>query len=142
MCLDYVDKTLKPCRKGYKIMRSLGGQLVGDSFNWKQARPVGEWLDEKDFRESSEKETLYSSHSYPPHYYPTGWHIYHRRRDAEKEKGNYDRIDWPWLWVLAPICGSPVLVSVRIQKPVAVGKQDGFKVTVAKRIKIVSVEGK
>ena len=124
MCLDKKG-TFKPCKVGYKTMMMSGSRLVGYWRNTVKDRKLGVWLDELDFRDSdaSEPDTLRTTYS--GSHYPYGWHIWHSIEAARRLKGLY------------------ATAKVSVRNPVAVGYEGTLhrrRVTVAKQIKILSIE--
>jgi len=75
MCLNKEGKYRIKRRVGWKIFYCDPlGHLFGFVFNYRTVRPVGVWINEKDFRENPERDTVLDSSSYDE--YPVGFHIY------------------------------------------------------------------
>ncbi len=114
MCLDKKGR-FKPCKVGYKIMRlTEDGDLVGEYRSRVEVRKIGTWLDESDFRDSSE---LYLLTDISDSQYPLGWHIYH---DEKVARGRV-------------IYSNSVVVKVSVKEHLAVGYQCSRRVTIAKK---------
>ena len=128
MCIHRLVK-FTPCKIGYKVMkRRKDGKLVGDIFGSGLPRPIGMWLNEKDFRSTDcqFQEFLSAGDITCKGKYPIGWHIFHTRKTAVAWMSP-ERIVWP-----------DVCVRVLVRQPKATGYQVGeHKVTVAKQIQII-----
>lgn len=133
MCLSSKE-TFKPCKTGYKIMMKVKRGLIGEFQGLYNYRPMGKWLDEKNYRSLPT-----SAHIPLPsgELYPTGWHIYHGKRVALQH-----------LKVYRSVRSNYVLVKVSVRTPLLTGLQYCFvrgnhinylRVTVAKEIRIDSI---
>jgi len=75
MCLNKEGNYRIKRRVGWKIFYCDPlGHLFGFVFNYRTVRPVGVWINEKDFRENAEADVVSDSSSYDE--YPVGFHIY------------------------------------------------------------------
>ena len=119
MCLDMLDKTLEPCSKGYKIMGLKNNRLFGEWQAVTKPRKRRSWLQSKDFG----IESLNLCCNDTVDCYPPGWHTYHKLEDAMSRMEHY-------------FAELMKVVEVSVRDPVAVGLQNGCKVTVSKQIKI------
>jgi len=131
MCLARIEE-FPPCKLGYKIMRRspVSGKLYGEFKGLKKPRPIERWLNEEDYRDLRLKKI---TTNYPDSHYPCGWHVFHRLSCARR-----------WLTERSDSVGAFVCVRVQVREPVATGLQrynDDWRVTVAKKIKILEVLG-
>lgn len=114
MCLSQLDKTIKVKRYvGYKSFKRKKGKLLGEFRTLNKVRKTGQWLKAVDFQEEDEDEIRAGNSG---EYYPAGWHVYLRRRDA---------VDYP--------CSYPCVVrKIRFRNVIAKGFEsesttDGIK---------------
>ena len=124
MCLDTVMAMVVTKHTGWKVF-TLGidrSELLGYSFGRYRSkiRPIGKWINEKDFR-ISDRDTLFSN--FGDIEYPLGWHIFDDKRGAEE-------------WMGGSSSGAMTIKKVRYYGVVAVGEQNGYRVIVARYIKI------
>jgi len=126
MCLAKKGR-FKPCTVGYKVVRRSNGAYKGELWGEK-TMPVGEWLNETDYRERAFRgeKRLFCEVSEVE--YRMGWHVFHDLASALR-----------WREIR-----KNVVVKVEVAEPVATGYQnlglmsyDGHKTTVAKQIKIL-----
>lgn len=117
MCLGRVERTrgLPPCR-GYKIFDSTKRRLLVGQYIGTKVRPVGQWLDEREFRISPPCKMLLADDRKP---YKTGWHVYAHLKDAREAR-----------------YGSGVIYRVSCRNVVARGVQGGKTVLVCQKVKI------
>ena len=128
MCLNKLAK-FKPCGVGYKIMRHEGPILYGEYYTTEHPREVGLWLDEKNFRDDFIKsDTINIDRGNKMELYPSGWHIFHSKRQA-----------LIWKAATSKVLKDLVCVKVEVKEPLAVGYQNNRRITVAKQIKILSI---
>jgi len=122
MCLDTVDK--EPRRKwgkGYKVVVSLGGKFKPRYFDHRQLHyPLGEWIEQTDTY-------LIATSQFGA--YPAGFHLFTRQEDAK---------DWNKLHCTTHAINGVVLAT-QFKNVVATGKQNGFNVVVARKIKLEKV---
>jgi hypothetical protein len=123
MCLSIITDN-EPVTVGYKVFHSNHGKLLGEFKNTRQVRPVNKWLNEKDYREKLGKRKIKMLLG---NTYPTGWYVFHTRRDAQEWAGNYKT-------------RHKTVKKVKIKDPIVVGLQGHSsqrKVTVCKQILIL-----
>ena len=125
MCLHKLEK-FSPCRVGYKVMRcNLDGTLRGEFYDTARPYPLDTWIEAKQYQ-GVKRQRLIKDKFYHVSY-PTGFHVYHLKKDAVRGVGLSHS--------LRVVC-----VKVAVRKPVATGYQlHDTKVTVAKQIKILKV---
>ena len=116
MCLDKIyNYKPKDSGVGWKVFYLQRGRLLAHCRGSKESRPVGEWLDEKDFRDS-----------YLPPREGYGWHIFVDEASAMK-----------WTSI------SPYVVrKVKYRGATATGLFLEFRNVVAKEIYICENKGK
>ena len=120
MCLAIVDSENKKLSIGYKAMvKHSDGSLSGEYRMKALRRPLGEWLHSKNYDREC---TIESSDGGS---YECGWHIYCKKKDAERERDcSYYR-------------DATVVVRVRVRDIVASGSGlHGDDVVVSKQILI------
>jgi hypothetical protein len=131
MCLDRIDLNIVPCEVGYKIFYTAGtDNLYGEWKTTNRPRPIGVWLDEKDFRPICAMHVPVDEQGDPlikaenGEVYKIGWHVFHTREDAETWLPDYFKV--------SPLYS---IKKVEIKNPVATGIQhDTSPVTVCKYI--------
>ena len=124
MCLAIVHKDNKPLTVGYKVMsRMKDGSLTGLYMSQSFSRPLRRWLHSRDYRTSCC--ILASDYKW----YESGWHIYRKKKDADRSHKRSSYRDT-----------SQAVVRVRVRNIVASGLSTlGEEVVVAKQILITEV---
>lgn len=121
MCLAKQDKKKKIISVGYKIFRvSNNGQLYSEFRGIHTHRPVGQWLDEGDYRGENYQDLLLDD---TKKVYKIGWHTFEKYSDA-----------WNWR------CGDLKLVvrKVEVREVTTSGMQNlKDRCVVSKYIKII-----
>lgn len=131
MCLSYLSTKQEilemlgkeSVQSGWKIFFLEGGKLTGALTVSHKNRPIGEWIDEKYYRECGDEDLFcnYSNKSYP-----LGWHIY-LKEPSFYGFGELDGIairqvefEDPQTWGFQPVRGTD---SGMTQVPVVVAKK-------------------
>jgi len=119
MCLDYTIEGKPDWKIGYKVMRQKDKHLYGEYRTEKLRRPIGKWLDEKNFQDpfSSTLEFLYTKNGI---FYPKGWHVYESLKDIPILLYSYY-----------------VIRKVKCRQPLAQGYQKKSKVGIFKEIMFI-----
>lgn len=131
MCLDKITKET-PAKEAYKIFRKTDKQNeLRDMMCTEQRRTIGKWYYAQPWWRRllhTEKEIAASCY----HPYEAGFHAYNNLDEAKR-------------YVISTRSLYPVdilvIAKVLLAEPICVGSQDGYTVTVARKMKIIEIVG-
>ena len=136
MCLARVDN-FTPCRIGYKIMdRGRFGRLFGQYYTSSQERPLGVWLNARDYQEEHLKGAG-TIESFTGSKYYAGWHTYHRKDSTVRHLNSIASLKCNRRCVI-------VQVAVRQAKDTGIQNLNGndCRVTVSEQMMVLKVIAK
>lgn len=125
MCLDKLAK-FPPCKTGYKVYyKCWDGDLFSECRTPANHKPIlrnGELMHEYDYRPLYGKDVLDATKSSDT--YRTGFHVFHTLYAARRWHAGYHRA---------------VIARVEVVTPIVTGLQDGFRITVAKKVRVLGI---
>jgi hypothetical protein len=105
---------------GYKVYTKSRKKGFMSTLNFGKNQPVGRWINEKQYRQNKDINSIFYFYGHNKHY-PTGFHFFATKKDAEKECNSHS---WKKM----------IIKKVYFMKACTRGIQDYKAVVVAKDI--------